>query len=64
MSTITGLTSSAVIQAQQLVLMQQQLSDLSLQLSTGKKAQTYGGLGIYRGLDVNLRGSLSRLDAY
>jgi flagellar hook-associated protein 3 FlgL len=64
MSTITGLTSSAVIKAQQLVLMQQQLSDLSLQLSTGKKAQTYGGLGIDRGLDVNLRGSLSRLDAY
>jgi flagellin-like hook-associated protein FlgL len=64
MSTITGLTSSAVIKAQQLVLMQQQLSDLSLQLSTGKKSQTYGGLGIDRGFDVNLRGNLSRLDAY
>ena len=64
MSTITGLTSSAVIHAQQLVQMQQQLSDLSSQLGSGKKAQTYGGLGIDRGLDVNLRGSLSRLDAY
>ena len=64
MSTITGLTSSAVIKAQQLVLMQQQLSDLSLQLSTGKKSQTYGGLGIDRGFDVNLRGNLSRLNAY
>jgi flagellar hook-associated protein 3 FlgL len=64
MSTITGLTSSAVIKAQQLVQMQQQLSDLSSQLGSGKKAQTYGGLGIDRGLDVNLRGTLSRLDAY
>jgi flagellar hook-associated protein 3 FlgL len=64
MSTITGLTSSAVIQAQQLVQMQQQLSDLSSQLGSGKKSQTYGGLGIDRGLDVNLRGTLSRLDAY
>jgi flagellar hook-associated protein 3 FlgL len=64
MSTITGLTSSAVIKAQQLVRMQQQLNDLSLQLSTGKKVQTYGGLGVGRGLDVNLRGSLSRLSAY
>ena len=64
MSTITGLTSSAVIKAQLLVQMQQQLSDLSLQLSTGKKSQTYGGLGIDRGFDVNLRGNLSRLDAY
>lgn len=64
MSTITGLTSSAVIQARQLVQMQQQMSDLSSQLGSGKKAQTYGGLGIDRGLDVNLRGSLSRLDAY
>jgi flagellar hook-associated protein 3 FlgL len=64
MSRITGLTSSAVIMAQQLVQMQQQLSDLSLQLTTRKKAQTYSGLGIDRGLDVNLRGSLSRLDAY
>src|ERR1700730_14534223 len=64
MSTITGLTSSAVIKAQLLVQMQQQLSDLSLQLSTGKKSQTYGGLGIDRGFDLNLRGNLSRLDAY
>jgi flagellar hook-associated protein 3 FlgL len=64
MSAITGLTSSAVIKAQQLVLMQQQLGDLSLQLSSGKKAQTYGDLGIDRGFDVNLRGTLSRLDAY
>lgn len=64
MSTITGLTSSAAIRAQMLMQMQQQLNDLSTQLSTGKQAQTYGGLGIDRGLDVNIRGSLARLSSY
>lgn len=64
MSTITGLTSSAMISAQRLVRMQQQMNDLSLQLSTGKLSQSYGGLGIDRGLDVNIRGTMARLDAY
>jgi flagellin-like hook-associated protein FlgL len=64
MSTITGLTSSAMINAQMLVRMQQQMNDLALQLSTGKQSQTYGGLGIDRGLDVNVRGTLSRLNSY
>ncbi|HLL28366.1 MAG TPA: flagellar biosynthesis protein FlgL [Xanthobacteraceae bacterium] len=64
MSTITGLTSNAMLQAQMLVQMQQQLNNLSQQLSTGKQAQTYAGLGIQRGLDVNVRGTLSRLSAY
>jgi flagellar hook-associated protein 3 FlgL len=64
MSTITGLSSNAAINAQMLVQMQQQLSKLSLQLSTGKQAQTYGGLGIDAGLDVNIRNNLSRLSSY
>lgn len=64
MSTISGLTSSAMINAQMLVRMQQQMNDLSLQFSTGKLSQSYGGLGIDRGLDVNIRGTLSRLNSY
>lgn len=64
MPTISGLSSSAFIKAQQLVGMQKQMSDLSLQLTTGKLTQNYGGLGIDRGLDVNVRGSLSRLSSY
>src|SRR5262249_33795985 len=64
MSTISGLNSNAFIQAQMLVRMQQQLNDLSTQLSTGKKAQSYTDLGIDRGLDVNVRGSLTRLSSY
>jgi flagellar hook-associated protein 3 FlgL len=64
MPSISGLSSSAFIKAQQLVGMQKQMSDLSLQLTTGKIAQDYGGLGIDRGLDVNVRGTLSRLSSY
>jgi flagellin-like hook-associated protein FlgL len=64
MTSIAGLNSSGFIKAQQLVDMQKQMSDLSLQLSSGKIAQDYGGLGINRGLDVNVRGALSRLNSY
>ena len=64
MSTITGLTSNALINAQQLVRMQQQLNDLSMQMSTGKTAQTYGGLGINTGLAVNTSGQISALNSY
>lgn len=64
MASISGLTSSAVIQAQTLVTMQKQMNDLSLQLSTGKLTQNYAGLGIDRGLDVNVRAAMSRLGSY
>jgi flagellin-like hook-associated protein FlgL len=64
MPSISGLSSSAFIKAQQLVGMQKQMSDLSLQLTTGKLSQDYGGLGIDRGLDVNVRGALARLSSY
>ena len=64
MTSISGLTSSAVMQARRLVDMQKQMSDLSLQLSTGKLSQNYTGLGIDRGLDVNVRAAMSRLSSY
>ncbi|HWK86639.1 MAG TPA: flagellar biosynthesis protein FlgL [Xanthobacteraceae bacterium] len=64
MTSISGLTSSALMKAQMLVQMQKQMNDLSLQLSTGKLTQSYAGLGIDRGLDVNVRGAMSRLGSY
>jgi flagellar hook-associated protein 3 FlgL len=64
MPSISGLTSSAMMKAQLLVAMQKQMNDLSLQLSTGKIAQSYDGLGIDRGLDVNVRAAMSRLTSY
>jgi flagellin-like hook-associated protein FlgL len=49
---------------QSLVNMRQQLDDLQRQLSTGKKADTYAGLGLNRGLTVGLNSRLSALQSY
>ncbi|HVY00712.1 MAG TPA: flagellar biosynthesis protein FlgL [Pseudorhodoplanes sp.] len=57
-----GLRSSAMVQS--LVDMRAQLADLQRQLGTGKKSQTYAGLGLDRGLSVGLRAHLSALSSY
>jgi flagellar hook-associated protein 3 FlgL len=57
-----GLT--AALSVQTLIEMRGQLSDLQRQLGTGKKSDTYAGLGLDRGLVVGLRASLSTLSGY
>jgi len=61
MSTISGLVSNAAINAQMLARMQQQLNELSSQLSTGKQAQTDYAKNGFRPLDssihVNVKGA-------
>src|SRR5581483_6053607 len=57
-----GLRSSAMVQS--LVDMRAQLADLQRQLGTGKKSDTYAGLGLDRGLSVGLRARLSALQGY
>src|SRR5262249_49325690 len=49
---------------QSLVDMRRQLDELQRQLGSGKKAESYAGLGIDRGFAVGLRGQVSALDAY
>ena len=49
---------------QSLVDMRQQLDDLQRQLGTGKKSDTYAGLGLDRGFAVGLRAQLSALAGY
>jgi flagellin-like hook-associated protein FlgL len=44
--------------------MRQQLEDLQTQLATGKKADTYAGMGISRGFGIGLRAQLTALDSY
>ncbi|MBX9993014.1 hypothetical protein [Phreatobacter oligotrophus] len=44
--------------------MKDQLSDLQRQLGTGKKAETYGGLGAERGFSLAFRASMSQIDAW
>ncbi len=57
-----GFRSSGMVQS--LVDMRNQLADLQRQLGTGKKSDTYAGLGIDRGLTVGLRAHLSALSGY
>jgi flagellar hook-associated protein 3 FlgL len=64
MSVITGINTNTLLTADLLTRMRKQLDDLQQQLATGKKAQTYGGLGIDRGLDVDMRASIARIDSY
>ncbi|KAB2877414.1 MAG: flagellar protein, partial [Pseudorhodoplanes sp.] len=57
-----GMRSAAMVQS--LLAMRTQLGDLQQQMATGKKADTYAGLGLDRGLTVGLRGHLSAIGAF
>lgn len=59
---LVGSRSSLLIR--DLGQMRDSLSDLQRQLSTGKTADTYAGLGPERSLSVAFRGDISRLDSY
>jgi flagellar hook-associated protein 3 FlgL len=62
--TITGIGSRSSLAVQALVDMRHQLDELQRQLGSGKKADSYAGLGIERGFVVGLRGQVSALAAY
>src|SRR2546421_9994824 len=61
---ISGVGSSASLLVQSLADMRARLDELQRQLGSGKKADTYAGLGLDRGLTVGLRSQLSALTAY
>ena len=61
---ITGIGSRSSLAVQSLVEMRRQLDDLQRQLGTGKKADTYAGIGLDRGLGVGLRSRLTALDGF
>ena len=60
-SSIGGKQSPAI---QALVDLRGTLDDLQRQLSTGKKATTYAGLGVERGMTVGLRSQLSAIGSF
>lgn len=60
-SPIGGKPATAI---QALVDLRGTLDDLQRQLSTGKKASTYAGLGIDRGMTVGLRSQLSAIGSF
>ena len=62
--TVAGVSVRSSLIARSLVNMRSQLTDLQRQLATGKKSDTYAGLGLQRGLSVSLRSQLSQISDY
>jgi len=61
---INGIGSASSLMVQSVVDMRARLADLQRQLGTGKKSETYAGVGLDRGLAVGLRTKLSAVDSY
>lgn len=61
---ISGIGTRSALGVQALVDMRRQLDDLQRQLASGKKSNTYAGLGLERGLTVGLRSRLSAVEAF
>src|SRR5438034_7409946 len=61
---VNGVSSTTPPWIQALIEMRNQLVDLQRQLGTGKKADSYAGLGLDRGLTVGLRAHLSSIAGY
>ena len=64
MTGISGYTNRTTLQMTMLADMRWQIDDLQRQLATGKRADTYAGLGIGRTLDLEARMRLSRIESY
>src|SRR6185312_4465144 len=61
---VSAIGGQAGISIQQLVSMRAQLDELQRQLSTGKKADSYAGLGLDRGVTISLNSQLSAIGGY
>jgi flagellar hook-associated protein 3 FlgL len=61
---VNSIGANASILIQSLVKMRAELTDLQRQLGTGKKSDTYAGIGPERGMTVALRARLSALASY
>jgi flagellar hook-associated protein 3 FlgL len=61
---ISGIGARSLLMVQSLVDMRTQLGDLQRQMATGKKSDSYAGLGLDRGLTVGLRSQLSAIGSY
>lgn len=60
---ITGIKGS-LVRPQDLVSMRQQLNELQRQLGTGRKSETYGGLGADRSTALSLRARMSSVSSF
>jgi flagellin-like hook-associated protein FlgL len=61
---VSGIGGSAGLTLQSITDMRNQLNDLQRQFGSGKKSDTYAGLGLDRGLTVGLRSQLFSISGY
>jgi flagellin-like hook-associated protein FlgL len=61
---ITGVGSASALMVHGITDLRARLDELQRQLGTGKKADTYAGLGLDRGMAVGLRARLSAVGSY
>ncbi len=62
--TISGISSQSALQVRTLIEMRRDFDDLQRQLGTGKKADTYSGFGLDRGLAIGLRMQRSGIESF
>ncbi len=63
MAAVGGVGARSLLLTKSLVDMRAQLGDLQRQMATGKRSDSYAGIGIDRGLTVGLRSHLSALQS-
>ena len=61
---VSGIGGTAALSLLAITDMRNQLDDLQRQLGTGKKSESYAGLGLDRGLTVGLRSHLGAISSY
>ena len=61
---VTSMGARSLLLTQSLVDMRAQLGDLQRQLATGKRSDTYAGIGTERGLTVGLRAHLASIKSF
>src|SRR3981189_1460073 len=62
--TIDGVGARTSFLGTQLLNLQNQFNELQTQLATGKKSDTYAGMGVSRGFAIGLRQQISAIDSF
>src|SRR5882724_563233 len=61
---IDGVSARTSFLSTQLVNLRSEFDDLQTQLTTGKKSDTYAGIGAERGFAIGLRAQISGIDSF
>ncbi len=62
--TVSGVGIRTSFLASRILDLQSQFDDLQTQLSTGKKSDSYAGMGVNRGFAIGLRAQISNINSY